>query len=85
MDINHPEVLAKLLNQSEANVVDQLQSQEVIKRTRANFELAKALAATALPHLLIDVGQANGYQLIGNQTADIGSGPRTCRVLGLQQ
>lgn len=62
LNINEPAVLADLLGQTESEVQAKLQEVEIIERTRNHFEQAKSLAATALPHFLIDSG--SGYQLL---------------------
>lgn len=62
LDINDPEILARLLAIETAEVNRALQQPEVISRTREHFDYAKSLAATALPQLLIDVGE--GFQLL---------------------
>lgn len=61
-NINHVNVLAELLKLREHDVMDRLQSDEIVSATRANFELARALSANALPNFLIDTGE--GYRLL---------------------
>ena len=58
-DVN---VLAGLLELSKLEIVQQLQAEDIIVATRANFELAKSLSANALPNFLMDTGA--GYRLL---------------------
>ena len=62
LDINRPEVLAKLLQMGNAEVTRLLFDDHFVTAARRHFDLAASLSANALPTILLDVGE--GYKLL---------------------
>lgn len=70
LDINHPEVLAELLDLTAEEVKVQLTDPVVVAAARSNFELTKSLSANALPGVYLDAGEGHRLVCGGYVTAD---------------